>query len=53
MCVSPAQGQSESPSLTVEGKLELLLFRARRRGCMVSARKVKEKRKEVYDKFYN
>lgn len=26
VCVSPAQGQSESPPLRVEGKLKLLLF---------------------------
>ena len=51
VCVSPAQGQSESPPLTVEGKLKLLLFGARRRGCMVSACKVKEKCKEVYNKL--
>lgn len=53
VCVSPAQGQSQSPPLTVEGKLKLLLFGARRRGCMVSACTVKEKHKEVYDTFYN
>lgn len=52
VCVCPAQGQNESPLLTVEAKLKLLLFRARRRSCMVSARKVKEKRKEAYDIFY-
>lgn len=45
VCVRPAQDQSESPPLTVEGKLELLLFRARRRSCVISARKVKEKRR--------
>lgn len=53
VCVSPAQGQSESPPLTVEGKLKLLLFRAGRRGRMVGACKVKDKPKEVYSKFYN
>lgn len=51
VCASPAQGQSESPPLTVEGKLKLLLFGARRRRCMVSACKVKEKHKEVHHKI--
>lgn len=53
VCVCPAQGQNESPLLTVEAKLKLLLFRARRRSCMVSACKVKEKRKEAYNIFHH
>ena len=43
MCVGPAHGQNEGPSLVVESVLELLLFGARRRRRMVSAHKVKDK----------
>lgn len=46
VCVCPAQGQNESPLLTVEAKLKLLLFRARRRSCMVSTWRLKRNAKK-------